>query len=44
MKKFNEMIFEFVQGENPYRVEVKETKCILRGDPQGEITIWYYKK
>ena len=29
---------------NEYKVVGKETKCFLRGDDQGELTVWFYPK
>jgi hypothetical protein len=30
--------------ENRYRVLCRETKCFLRGDDQGELTVFFYPK
>ncbi|MFX1452182.1 MAG: hypothetical protein ACFFCM_15200 [Promethearchaeota archaeon] len=37
-----ELIQEYVG--NPYRIESKETKCFMKGDPYGEIVIMMYPK
>lgn len=43
LKIVNENLMEFAYGENPYRVVVKETMCRVRGDPEGEVTAWFYE-
>ncbi|NHI94001.1 MAG: hypothetical protein EAX96_16045 [Candidatus Lokiarchaeota archaeon] len=30
--------------ENDYKIKCKETKCFLRGDDQGELTLFFYPK
>jgi hypothetical protein len=37
-----ELIFEYIG--KPYRIELKETRCFMRGSPHGEVVMFLHEK